>query len=244
MYLVGHAILALLISFGISKKFKITGVSFALVMLIACLPDIDILLQAAGITAHKTYTHSVILSLTVVPSAIFAIARWRKVSSGAAVVYSVAYIQHIMIGDVAVGGTNMLYPFGTLLVGTGIGYGTVAHQLLEFVLLAVLAAIVLAKSFRVRLHDAGGLFRFENVDKVCYALLLASIVVSFAYLLYGVKVLPRLFIQTNLELALFVMLHWAAIALISFLVFVARQHSLLQKKLVSQHWSDGEPDKL
>jgi hypothetical protein len=112
--------------------------------------------------------------------------------------------------------------------------------------LAAAAGIIIGKSFRTRFQDATGLFRFEKVDKVCYVLLLAAIVISFAYLLYGVKVLPRLFIQTNLELALFVMLHLAAIAVISFLIVLARQHANLQKKMVnSQQWFGGrEPDKL
>jgi membrane-bound metal-dependent hydrolase YbcI (DUF457 family) len=224
MYLVGHAIVAFLVAFGISKKFKIGGISFALVMLIACLPDVDILLQGVGIAEHKTYTHSLIMSITFVPAVIFAIARWRE-SAGAAAVYSIAYIQHVIIGDIVVGGTDILYPFGTMLVGTGIGYGTVMHQSLEFVLLALAAGIVVGKSFRMHARDATGIFKFEKVDKICYLLLLASIVISFAYLLYGIKVLPRLFIQTNLELALFIILHLSAIAVIMFLILIARQYA-------------------
>lgn len=236
MYLVGHAIVAFLLALGISRQFKIGGISFALVMLIACLPDIDIVLQAMGITSHKTYTHSLILSLVVVPSIIFAISRWRKVSAGAAFVYSLAYISHIVIGDVAVGGTNILYPFGDAMIGTGVGYGTVAHSAVEFLLLAATAGIITGKSFRMTVragdHNSSQLFSFSRVDRASYGLLLASLVVSFTYLLYGVKVLPRLFIETNLELALFVMLHLSAIAVIAFLVVVARQHENQQKKSV------------
>lgn len=236
MYLVGHAIIAFLLAFGISRQFKIDGISFALVMIIACLPDIDIVFQAAGITSHKTYTHSIILSLVVVPSIIFAISRWRRVPAGTAFVYSLAYISHIVIGDIVVGGTNILYPFGNVLIGTGVGYGTVAHSAVEFLLLAAAAGIIIGKSFRMTAHASGyyssRLFSFNRVDKASYALLLASLVVSFTYLLYGVKVLPRLFIQTNLELALFVMLHLSAIAVIAFLMVVARQHKNQQKKMV------------
>lgn len=249
MYLVGHAIVAFLLAIGISRQFKIDGISFALVMLIACLPDIDIVLQGVGITSHKTYTHSLILSLVAVPSIIFVISRWRKISAGAAFVYSLAYISHIVIGDTAVGGTNILYPFGNVMVGIGVGYGTVAHSTVEFLLLAAAAGVIIGKSFRVTTaysqyyHYSSRLFSFNRVDKVSYALLLTSFVVSFTYLLYGVKVLPRLFIQTNLELALFVMLHLSAIAVLAFLMFVARQHENLQKKSVVM--SGGrEPEKL
>lgn len=218
--------MAFLISYAIAKKFKVGGVSFALVMLLACLPDIDILLQSAGITSHKTYTHSFILSMMVVPAVIFAITKWRKeVSYAAASVYSLAYIQHIVIGDIVIGGTNILYPFGNMMVGTGVGYGTLTHQALEFLLLAAAASIVVAKSFGGQLRDLM-LFRWNITDKLCYALLIGSLVISFAYLLYGVKVLPRLFIETDLELALFLLLHLSTIALISFLIVVAKQHSV------------------
>jgi hypothetical protein len=250
MYLVGHAVVAFLISYAIAKKLKIGEISFALAMLLACLPDIDILFQSAGILPHKSYIHSLILSLIVVPAVILSIAKWRRVSAGAAFIYSLAYIQHIAVGDIMIGGTNILYPFGELMVGTGIGYGTVAHSALEFLLLAATAGIIVSKSFRMTLHakDSNGLFNFSNLDKISYALLMTSFVVSFAYLLYGVKVLPRLFIQTNLELALFVMLHLSAIVVISFLMLVSRQHSNLQKKVVkkSEQWFGGsrEPKKL
>ncbi|MEP0824019.1 MAG: hypothetical protein HRF40_00885, partial [Nitrososphaera sp.] len=178
---------------------------------------------------------------------IFAISRWRKVSAGAAFVCSLAYISHIVIGDIAVGGTNILYPLGNVMVGIGVGYGTVAHSAVEFLLLAAAAGVIIAKSFRMtaRAGDSSSsrLFSFNRVDRASYALLLASFVVSFTYLLYGVKVLPRPFIQTSLELALFVMMHLYAIAIIAFLMFVARQHENLQKKSVVM--SGGrEPEKL
>src|SRR5690606_4654382 len=241
MYLIGHALVAFLLALGISRQFKLGGISFALIMLITCLPDIDILLQAAGMTSHKTYTHSLILSLVVVPSIIFAISWWRRVSAGAAFVYSLAYTSHIVIGDIAIGGTNILYPFGNVMIGAGVGYGTVEHSAVEFMLLATAAGIIIDKSFRTTAHASdycsstsfsSQLFSFDRIDKASYALLLASLVVSFTYLLYGVKVLPRLFIQTNLELALFVMLYLSAIAVISFLIVVARQHKNQQERMV------------
>jgi hypothetical protein len=228
MYLVGHAIVAFLIAFVISKKFNVAvaGVSFALVMLIASLPDVDILFQSAGITSHKTYTHSLIISLIVVPPIIFGIAKWRRVSHPAAFIYSLAYLQHIIIGDITVGAINVLYPFGDMIVGTRIGYGTITHQVSELLLLALVAGIVVGKSFGRKEESA--LFRCNITDKVAYVLLIGGLVISFAYLLYGVKVLPRLFIETNLELALFAMIHLSAIALVSFLALVSWQHAIYQ----------------
>jgi hypothetical protein len=229
MYLVGHAIVAFLIGYAISKKFKVVGVSFALVLVISCLPDIDILFESVGIMSHKTYTHSFVLSLVVVPSVIFAIARWRRLSAGVAFIYSLAYIQHIAIGDIAIGSINILYPFGNLMLGTGIGYGTLAHQTIEYLLLAVAAGIIVNKSFsgKTGTTDPIGLFRYQSSDKVGYLLFIGSLAVSFAYLLYGIKILPRFFVETDLEMALFVLLHLAAIALVAFWTFVSKQESLI-----------------
>jgi hypothetical protein len=237
MYLVGHAIVAFLIAYAISKKFKIGGISFALVMLVASLPDIDILFQSAGIVPHKTYTHSLILSLIVVPSIIFAVAKWRRASAGAAFIYSLAYIQHIIIGDIAIGSLNILYPFGNMMLGSGIDYGTLLHQVLEFLLLAVAAAIVLSKFFgrrkRQSEYDTAVLFRYNKTDRISYVLFIGSLVISFAYILYGIEILPRLFIDTDLELAVFVLLHLSAIAWVSFTVLVARQHTILKTSSIS-----------
>ncbi|AFU57855.1 hypothetical protein Ngar_c09130 [Candidatus Nitrososphaera gargensis Ga9.2] len=227
MYLVGHAIVGFLIAYTISKKFKVGGISFALVMLIACLPDIDIIFQSLGIMSHKTYTHSLILSATIVPSIIFAIARWKKVSAVTAFVYSLAYVQHIIMGDIAVGSINILYPFGEMVVGSGIGYGTLAHQTIESLLLAAAAAVVLNRTFKKEQPDTVVLLRYNNIDKVSYLLLIGSLTVSFAYLLYGVKILPRLFIETDLELAVFIILHLSTMAWMSFTMLVARQSAIL-----------------
>jgi hypothetical protein len=56
-----------------------------------------------------------------------------------------------------------------------------------------------------------------------------SLAVSFVYLLQQMRSLPRLFIDTQLELALFLLLHIAAIALVSFQVFVARHQNVMIK---------------
>lgn len=234
MYLVGHAIVAFLLAYALSKKFRIGEVSFALAMLIACLPDVDVLFQSAGILLHKSYTHSLILSLIAVPIVIFAIAKWRKVSAGAAFVYSMAYIQHIAIGDIAIGSMNILYPFGDMIAGSGIGYGTLVHQVLEFLLLAIAAAIVLGKSFgsKEERPDATILFRYNRNDQISYLLLIGSLTISFVYLLYGIKVLPRFYIETNLELTIFVLLHLSTIAWMSFMALVAMQHTILARNSV------------
>jgi hypothetical protein len=261
MFLVGHAMVAFLIAFAIHrtlgavaekrKEGAVTKISFALVMLLGVLPDIDIVFQALGIIPHKTFTHSVILSAMVVAPAIFAVARWPlKQTLVASLAYVLAYSQHLF-DDIVVGTLNVAYPFGSLPVGIGIPYGSVYHLALEIVLVAVVAAIVMKRSFgkaglqsqqRSQLSQSQSnyhssppnssfpsfLFGFGKVDKLCYALLMLSFLVSFAYLLHEMKALPRLFIESELEVALFVILHLSALALVSFMILVAREHARLR----------------
>lgn len=258
MFLVGHAIVAFLIAYAVSRALATekrkdraaTKISFALVMVLGVLPDIDILFQALGIMPHKTFTHSVILSAIVVAPAIFVVARWPlKQTLAASMAYALAYAQHLF-DDIIVGTLNVAYPFGSLPVGIGIDYGSVYHLALEIVLVALVAAIFLSRSFgKARLQSwknlpwqkyqsnyyyyssassMSFLFGFGRVDKVCYALLMLSFLVSFAYLLYEMKALPRLFIESDLEVALFVILHLSALALASFMIFVSREHARVE----------------
>lgn len=258
MFLVGHAMVAFLIAFAISrtlgaaekrKEGAVTRISFALVMLIGVLPDIDIVFQALGIMPHKTFTHSVILSAMVVAPAIFVVARWPlKQTLVASLAYALAYSQH-MFDDIIVGTLNVAYPFGSLPVGIGIAYGSVYHLALEIVLVVVVAAIVMSRSFgkaglqpqqRLQLqkhqlnyhsspfYSLSFLFGFGRIDKICYVLLMLSFLVSFVYLLHEMKALSRLFIESDLEVALFVILHLSALALVSFMVLVSREHAKLE----------------
>jgi hypothetical protein len=238
MYLVGHAMVGFLIACGLSKKYGISGISFALVMLIGTLPDIDILLQSAGIVLHKTYTHSLILSVLVVLPILLGLARWKRVSLAVALVYFMAYVQHIIIGDIAVGSINILYPFGTMIVGSGIGYGTLLHTAIEFVMLAGMVTIVMAGSFKKRIvvsssssgAKLGGiistLLKYGKVDRISYILLISSLIVSFSYLLYGIKTLPRLSVESELDVALLILLHISSIALVEFRALVSRKNAI------------------
>lgn len=244
LFLVGHAVVAFLIAYIICKIFKINrGVSFALAMLIGTIPDIDIITQALGIMPHKTFTHSLIVSAGI-GSAIFLTARVGfKQASAIAIIYALAYLQHLM-DDVVIGTLNILYPIGNLPVGIGINYGSVTHEVIEFLLLAVVASITISKSFRsVTISssgsDATALFRFFTIDKVGYVLLLLSLLVSFGYLLHELKSLPHLTIETDLETALFVLLHLSAITWVLFTMLAAKHnHSTILKKsaISSKRW--------
>jgi hypothetical protein len=233
MFLVGHAVVAFLIAYIVCRIFRINqGVSFALAMVIGIIPDIDIVTQSLGIMAHKTFTHSLIVS-PVIAGSIFLVTRVGfKQTFAVAMIYSLAYIQHIM-DDVVIGTLNILYPIGNLPLSIGIAYGSLTHEIIEILLLVVAASIIVRKSFRSignstheGPHDGmatSSLFRFSITDKISYVILIASLLFSFGYLLYEMESLPRLILETNLEIALFVLLHLATLLWIFFMMLAARQ---------------------
>ncbi|AIF82348.1 putative membrane-bound metal-dependent hydrolase (DUF457) [Candidatus Nitrososphaera evergladensis SR1] len=241
-FLIAYAVSRMLVT-SEDKRRRLAGttkIALALVMLLGILPDTDIVFQAFGIIPHKTFTHSVILSAFLVAPAIFVVARWPlKQTLAASLAYALAYAQHLF-DDIIVGTLNVAYPFGTIPVGIGIAYGSVYHLALEIVLVAAVAAIVMkgsfgktrkqSESFGQRSNNYYSLYRlhlfgFGKVDKVCYALLMLSLLVSFAYLLQEMKSIPRLFIESDLEVALFVILHLSALALVSFMILVSRENA-------------------
>jgi LexA-binding, inner membrane-associated putative hydrolase len=236
MFLVGHAVVAFLIAYIVCRIFKIDrGVSFALAMVIGIIPDIDIVTQSLGIMAHKTFTHSLIVSAAIGGSIFLVSTLGFKQTFAVAMIYSLAYVQHI-IDDMVIGTLNILYPIGNLPVGIGIAYGSLTHEIIEVLLLAVAASIIVGKSFRGignSTHDGlatSSLFQFSITDKISYIILIVSLIFSFGYLLYGIKSLPRFFLETNLEIALFVLLHIAALLWIFFMMLAARQHAAIVKR--------------
>ena len=148
MFLVGHAVVAFLIAYIVCRIFKVNqGVSFALAMVIGIIPDIDIVTQSLEIMTHRTFTHSLIIS-PVIGGSIFLVTRLGfKQTFAVAMIYSLAYVQHIM-DDVVIGTLNILYPIGNLPLSIGIAYGSLTHEIIEILLLAVAASIIVCKSFR------------------------------------------------------------------------------------------------
>jgi hypothetical protein len=229
MFLVGHAALAFLISYGISRKFGVvSAVSFAAVMLIASLPDIDIITQDAGIIPHKTYTHSPIISLTI-SSVIFLIAKLLlKQNSIVALIYGLAYLYHI-IGDLIVGTLNVLFPFGYLPIGLGINIGSLSDEIIEMLLLLLAVSITLRASFANNSSGTNNnaILRYSRIDKIGFALLILVLIISFAYLLYNTESSHPPFFDTELQITLFVLLHLVGVAWILLIVLVSRQFAMM-----------------
>jgi LexA-binding, inner membrane-associated putative hydrolase len=240
MFLVGHALLAFLIAYVVCRIFKVNqGISFSLAMVIGIIPDIDIVTQSLGIMTHKTFTHSLIVSAAIGGSIFLVTRLGLKQTFAVAMIYSLAYVQH-PINDMVIGTLNILYPIGNLPVSIGIAFGSLTHEIVEILLLAVAASIIVGKSFRsignsTDDDDDDGmttfsLFRFSITDKISYIILIVSLLFSFGYILYELKSLPRLYIETDLEIALFVLLHIAALTWISFMMLAARQDAAIFKR--------------
>jgi hypothetical protein len=229
MFLVGHAALAFLISYGISRKFGVvSAVSFAAVMLIASLPDIDIITQDAGIIPHKTYTHSPIISLTI-SSVIFLIAKLLlKQNSIVALIYGLAYLYHI-IGDLIVGTLNVLFPFGYVPIGLGINFGSLFDEIIEMLLLLLAVSITLRASFANNSSGTNNnaILRYSRIDKIGFALLILVLIISFAYFLYNSESSHALFFDTELQITLFVLLHLMGVSWILLIVLVSRQFAMM-----------------
>src|SRR5918912_316777 len=148
MFLVGHAVVAFLIAYLVCRLFKLNQqLSFAFAMVIGIIPDIDIVTQSLGIMTHKTFTHSLIVSAAIGCSIFLVTRLGLRQSFAVAVIYPVAYVQHI-IDDIVIGTLNILYPIGYLPIGIGIAYGSLTHEVIEFLLLAVAAAVIISTSFR------------------------------------------------------------------------------------------------
>ncbi|MEM4277595.1 MAG: metal-dependent hydrolase, partial [Candidatus Nitrosocaldus sp.] len=101
MFLVGHAAWAYVISRSLASVLRVR-INPYIVMLLGMVPDADILLQEY--IRHRSLTHSIIFwSIIFIP--FFIIYRKRSIP------YFIAVIQHIMLGDVIVASTNVLWPW-------------------------------------------------------------------------------------------------------------------------------------
>ena len=237
MFLVGHAVVAFLIAYIVCRIFKINqGVSFALAMVIVIIPDIDIVTQYLDIMSHKTFTHSLIVSAAI-GSSIFLVTRLGfKQAFAVAMIYSLSYVLHL-IADIVIGTLNILYPIGNLPVSIGIAYGSLTHIIIEILLLAIAAWIIVGKAFRSidnSTEDDGmatsSLFQFSVTDKISYIILIVSLIVSFGYILDGLESLLRLILDKDLEIALFVLLHIAALMWVFFMMLAAKRYAAIFKR--------------
>jgi LexA-binding, inner membrane-associated putative hydrolase len=195
MFPVGHLSIGLIIAYFFMKKLSLHRISIPLVMFLSIAPDVDIFFQSAGIGSHKSITHSAILCTFF---ASIVIAKYGK----PALIYSLAYLQHIVIGDIIVGPINLLYPFGNLLVDLGIKYGSLVHIVLELVLSSCMLAIILYDRRRsCYLFE----FAYRRADLFVYCVVILSLIVSITYIIYEDKYLLLLFKESVIRLSSFIL---------------------------------------
>jgi hypothetical protein len=233
MFFVGHVSIAFILTYIIVTKFRVPNISLSVIMFLSILPDIDILFRFAGTDiAHRSLTHSLVV-FTVILCVFFI--KYRRPS---ALVYCIAYLSHIAIGDLIVGPLNLVYPFGLFYLSSGIDFKTSEHMLIEGLVLTVMAIIVIFQylcNYKYR-HT----FPFEyskKLDTLFYPVIILAMIVSPIFLLdESQKELPGftnsffLLFQSydNYDTLAILSLHSIALAIIIFLWIMSKRSSYFQ----------------
>lgn len=196
-------------------------------MFLSILPDIDIVFRLAGTDlGHRTFTHSVIIWLVVGGILIsFFTINYQKGS--VAVVYLIAYLSHLVIGDVLIAPINILYPLGDFIVNGPIKNMSLQHILLETLLFTLMAIMVITRyySFKRRNEDIF-LFRYHcKIDTFLYPTLTLAIIVSFFYVEAESEF-------SLVEVSVLMPLHIAAVSII-ILIWLASKCAKRQEHMVS-----------
>jgi LexA-binding, inner membrane-associated putative hydrolase len=227
MLFVGHISIAFLLTYAISKKFVLKDVSISFVMFLSTLPDIDLVFRLLGLElGHRSVTHSAII-WAIVALAFFA--KYRRISVA---VYSLAYLSHVVIGDLVVGPINLLYPIGNFVVSGGIRFGTISHTMTEGILFAIMAIIIIIQNLykhNSRQHTL--LFHYSTLDSLFYPVLIAEIIISPIFVLSDrfqdfSSLLSLSHVETN-DIAI-ALLHIAMTIAIAFLWKKAKSHTQIR----------------
>jgi membrane-bound metal-dependent hydrolase YbcI (DUF457 family) len=226
---IAHISLAFLGAYFISAKFQgiRKTVSIALVMFLSILPDIDILFKLAGMDlGHRTFTHGIIIWLVVGGILIsFFTIKYRK--GLIAAVYLIAYLSHLVIGDIFVGPINILYPLGDFVINSPIKYGSLQHIFLEILFFTLMATIVITRYYSFKRENENiFLFRYHcKMDTFLYPILILAIILSFIYVVAGSEV-------SLVEISVLMLLHIAVVSIIM-LIWLASKRAKRQEHVVS-----------
>ncbi len=162
---------------------KDVSISFA--MFLSTLPDIDLVFRLFGVEiGHRSITHSAII-WTIVGLAF--LVKYRKIS---VVVYFLAYLSHIIIGDLVVGPINLLYPVGDFIVSGGIMFNTISETITEGILFALMTIIILKQSLHQDDTNSSSsskqrspLVHYSTLDRFFYPILIAEVAISPIFVL-------------------------------------------------------------
>lgn len=243
MFFVGHAAVAFILCYGFLKIFslKVRNIvlpSFALIMLLSIMPDIDIVFKRLGFDlGHRTFTHSLILSLLALSVIFLSFIIFyrqknekRKVLFFLSSIYASAYLSHILIGDTMIGPLNIVFPFGIFYVESGIKANSLLHIVVEFSLLVIMSSIIIREHFEMKklnqekVEERLILSRYSKTDRFLYPLLILSFIISFVYLIDQNEIARDgntigQIIADNAKLILIATLHTSAVVLIAFIWF-------------------------
>jgi hypothetical protein len=226
---VGHISLAFLIAYFVSARFQgiKKTVSIAAVMFLSILPDIDIIFREAGIElGHRTITHSAIIWL-ITGGILFSFFKIKYQKGLESAVYLIAYLSHLMIGDILVGPINILFPVGNFMIKSSIG--GIQWFLLEAIIFTIMATVVITNYYLFRKKNKDiFLFRYHSrIDAVLYPVLILALIASFIYVLAN-------FHLSLLEASIVVPLHIAAVCVIILMWRVSR-NTKKERQLVITH---------
>ncbi|MDQ3840880.1 MAG: metal-dependent hydrolase [Thermoproteota archaeon] len=180
MFFVGHISIAFILGYLLVSKFRVQNVSLSLILFLSILPDIDVLFRfTVADIAHRSITHS--LGVIAIIFFIFLL-KYKRPSS--IIIYSIAYLSHLAIGDLIVGPLNVVYPFGTFYLSAGIGFKTLEHIFIEGVLLAIMATIAICQYLHGPKRDITFPFAYsKKLDPIFYPLVILGILASPLFLL-------------------------------------------------------------
>ena len=150
-------------------------------MLLSVLPDVDIILGLAGIDlGHRTHTHSIIIWSIVGGAIVFLISLRYKRGSEAAI-YLMAYMSHLVIGDIIVEYNNIFYPIGDVTIYSTIESGSLEHISLEAICVGLMATVVITM-FKSRKRNLSRFGYRAPTDSFLYLLLTFAIAISAIYI--------------------------------------------------------------
>ncbi len=131
MYAVGHFALGYLVGKAASKPLNV-NINLPLVFLASVFPDIDLVIPGLE---HRGPLHSVVVYCLLFLPVFF---YYRK----RAIPYFVALIQHILVGDLITGETQLLWPVSADMIGLGVDIASLTNIALEWVLFISCIAIM------------------------------------------------------------------------------------------------------
>jgi hypothetical protein len=208
VYAVGHLALGYITGKTVSKATK-ASINMPLIFALSILPDIDLILIPR---MHRGPTHSlVLLAALAVPLLL-----WRI----RIMPYVVAYAQHILIGDLIAGPTQILWPLSLEWFGLDIAMGSPIEVALEWIFfLFSLILMIMLGDFRKLLkpHLSNLLFIVPWMGAGSLFVQMRLIVIPFmmrqiSYYSYSTQlVIPQVFYFIYFSLAIIISL-WKLIS--------------------------------